>query len=150
MYEVTRVDDESFGLTEIRSQARKMEVIWDKIEVNKTEFETNALGVTSIRVYVAYNYSNIPVVNAEVSVNGNICKEIVAGVYACEIGDWSPVQSFLVEVAYPEFKHVTKTVSNIHASNTILYAAIGSAIALTATFFVVRKKRSKQKRETES
>jgi len=41
-------------------------------------------------------------------------------------------------------------VSNIHVSNTILYAVIGLAIVLTAAFFVLRKKRNRKKREPAS
>jgi LPXTG-motif cell wall-anchored protein len=114
------------------------------------EFETAALGVTKVKVHVAYDYADAPVVDADVSVNGKQCNEIEHGVYSCEISDWSPVQSFLVEVDIPDFEQATKTVLNIHVSNTLLYVAIGLAIALTATFFVLRKKRSKQKRETAS
>jgi hypothetical protein len=151
VYEATSVDDEVYGLTAIQNLARKMEITWDKIDVAKMEFETNALGVTSIRVYVTYNYTNAPVVGADVSVNGKQCNEIESGVYMCEIGDWGPVQSFLVEVDYPNFEQATKTASNVHVSNTILYGVIGSAIVLSAAFFVLRRRRrSIQNRETES
>jgi len=108
------------------------------------------LGVTSVKVYAAYNYTENPVVNADVSVNGKPCNEIESGIYTCELTDWAPIQSFLVEVEYPNFEQATKTVSNIHVSNTILYAVIGLAIVLTAAFFVLRKKRKQQKREPAS
>ena len=149
-YEVTAVDDESFGLTAVRNQNDNIEIVWDKIEVTKTEFETNSLGVTTIRVHVAYSYTGNPVVNADVSVNGKACNQIEQGIYGCEIADWSPFQSFLVEADYPDFEQATKTVSNIHLSNTILYAVIGLAILLTAAFFVLRKKWGQQKPETVS
>jgi hypothetical protein len=148
VYEATSVDDRIFGLTTIQNQARKIDLIWDKIEITKIEFETNALGVTSVKVYASYNYTENPVVNADVSVNGNPCNEIESGIYTYEINDWTPIQSFLVEVESPNFEQATKTVSNIHVSNAILYAVIGSAIALTAAFFVLRKKRNRKKRET--
>jgi len=83
-------------------------------------------------------------------VNGKPCNEIESGIYACEINVWGPIQSFLVEVESPNFEQATKTVSNIHVSNTILYAVIGLAIVLTAAFFVLRKKRNQQKREAAS
>jgi len=150
VYDATAVDDESFGLTTIHNQDVNIEITWDKIEITKTEFETNSLGVTSIRVHVTYNYTKNPVVNANVSVNGKACTEIEQGIYACKINDWGPIQSFLVEAESPNFEQATKTVSNIHVSNTILYVAIGLAILLTAAFFVLRKKRSQQKRETAS
>ncbi len=150
VYEATSVDDKKFGLATIQDQARKIEITWDKTEVTRMEFETMALGVTNVKVYVAYNYTENPVVDADVSVNGKLCKEIESGVYACEINGWGPFQSFLVEVEYPDFEQATKTVSNIHVSNTILYVVIGSAIVLTAAFFVLKKKRSQKKRETES
>ena len=148
VYEATAVDDEVYGLTAVRNLARKMEITWDKLEIAKVEFETAALGVTGVKVSVAYNYADAPVVDADVSVNGKQCNEIDHGVYACEISDWSPVQSFLVEVDYPDFEQATKTVSNIHVSNTLLYVVIGLAIVLTAAFFVLRRKRGKQKPET--
>jgi hypothetical protein len=138
-YEVSAVDDKSFGLSNIRNQNENIEIIWDKIEVTKTEFETNALGVTTIRVYVNYNYTQNPVVNADVSVNGKACNEIEKGVYGRKINDWSPIQSFLVNLDYPDFEQATKTVSNLHILNTMLYGVIGLAILLTATFFVLRK-----------
>jgi len=150
VYEATSVDDKKFGLATIQNQARKIEITWDKTEVTRMEFETIALGVTNVKVYVAYNYTKNPVVDADVSVNGKPCTEIESGVYACEINGWSPFQSFLVEVEYPDFEQATKTVSNIHVSNTILYVVIGSPIVLTAAFFVLKKKRSQKKRETES
>jgi len=150
VYEATSVDDGIFGLTTIQNQARKIDVTWDKIEITKIEFETRALGVTSIKVYAAYNYTENPVVNADVSVNGKPCNEIESGIYTCEINDWGPIQSVLVEVESPNFEQATKTVSNIHILNTILYAVIGLAIVLTAAFFVLRKKRNRQKRESAS
>mgnify|MGYP001086580881 CR=1 FL=1 len=150
VYEATAVDDGSFGLTTIRNQDVNIDITWDKIEITKTEFETKTLGVTSIRVHVTYNYTKNPVVNANVSVNGKACNEIEQGIYACKINDWGPIQSFLVEAGSPNFEQATKTVSNIHVSNTILYVVIGLAILLTAAFFVLRKKRSQQKRETVS
>ncbi|MGD9131630.1 MAG: hypothetical protein PVH73_08690 [Candidatus Bathyarchaeota archaeon] len=140
-YEVTAVDDESFGLTTVHNQNENMKIVWDKLEVTKTEFETNALGVTTIRVHVAYSYTENPVVNADVSVNGKAFDQIEPGIYGCEIADWTPFQSFLVEADYPDFDQATKTVSNIHASNTILYAVIVLAILLPAAFFVLRKRR---------
>jgi len=148
VYEATSVDDEVYDLTMVQNQARKMELIWDELEIGKMEFETNTLGVTKVKVHVAYNYTRAPIVNATVSVNGKQCEEIGYGVYAWEISDWGPVQSFIVEVDYTGFEQATKTVSNIHISNTILYVVIGLAIVLTAAFFVLRRKRSKQKRET--
>ena len=147
-YEATAVDDKIFGLTTIQNQARKIDVTWDKIEITKTKFETNTLGVTSVIVDVTYNYTENPIVDADVSVNGKPCNEIGRGTYACEINDWSPLQSFLVEAKSPDFEQATKTVSSIHVSNTILYVVIVLAIMLTAAFFVLRKKRNRKKRET--
>jgi hypothetical protein len=149
-YEVTAVEDESFGLTTFHNQNEDIEIIWDKIEITKTEFETSELGVTAIRVYVDLNYTQNPVDNADVSVNGKTCNQIEQGIYECEISDWGPFQSFLVEVDYPDFEQTIKTVSNIHLFNTILYVVIGLAIMLTAAFFVLRRRRGQQKHETES
>jgi len=146
IYEATAIDDRGFGLTTILNQDEKIEITWDEIYVTKTEIETNSLGVTNIRVQVAYNYTKNSVVNAEVSVNGKACNQIEEGIYWCEISDWSPSQSYLVEVDYPDFEQVTKTKSEIHVSNTILYLVIGLAILLTAAFFVLRKKAAKTKK----
>ncbi len=147
VYEVTSVDDRTFSITTIRSQAEEIDMIWDKIEISKIEFETGELGVTSIKVYATYNYTKNPVVNAYVTVNGEPCSEIESGVYTCELTDWGPFQSFLVEVESPNFEQATKTVSNIHLVNTILYVIIGLAIVLPIGFFVLRKKRKRKKRE---
>jgi hypothetical protein len=149
-YEVTAVDDESFGLTSIRNQNENIEIVWDKIEITKTEFETNTLGATTITVYVNYNYTQNPPVNADVTVNGKACSQIAQGIYGCEIADWSPFQSFLVEADYPDFEQTTKTVSSIHFLNTILYVVIGSAILLTTAFFVLKRRRRQRKPETVS
>jgi hypothetical protein len=140
-YEVTAVNDEGFGLTAIRNQNKGIEIVWDKIEVTKTEFETNALGVTTIQVHVEYSYTEARVVNAEVSVNGQTCSQIGQGVYMCEIADWSPFQSFVVEAECPDFEQSTRNVSNVHVANTVLYTLIVLAVLLTAAFFVLRKKR---------
>ncbi len=146
-YEATSVDDGTFNLTAIRSQAEEINIIWDKIEISKMEFETGTLGVTSVKVYASYNYTKNPVVNADVTVNGEACREIESGVYMVELTDWSPAQSFLVEVETPNFEQATKTVLNLHASNTVLYVVIGLAIVLPIAFFVLRKRRNRQKRE---
>jgi LPXTG-motif cell wall-anchored protein len=150
VYEATAVDDEVYGLTAIQSQAEKMKIQWDKIDVAKMEFETNVLGATSIQVFVIYNYTNTPVAGATVSVNGKPCNEIESGLYTCEISDWDPVQSFLAEVDYPNFEQATKTASNVHVSNTLLYLVVGLAIVLIAAFFVLRRKRRKQKTDLSS
>lgn len=148
VYEVTSVDDRTFNLTTIRKQAKETNIIWDKIEISKMEFETGALGLTSVKVYANYNYTKNPVVNASITVNGETCKEIESGVYMKQLTDWSPFQSFLVEVESPNFNQATKTVLNLHALNTMLYMLIGLAIVLPLVFLVLRKKRNRKKRES--
>lgn len=138
VYEATSVDDGSFGLTTIHNQARKIDVLWDKIELTTTTFETNTLGVTNVKVHVTYSYTKNPVVNANVSVNGTPCDKIEQGTYACKINGWSPIQSFIVEAKSPNFEQTTKTVSKTQVSNTILYVAIGLAVVLTAGLFVMK------------
>ncbi len=148
VYEATSVDDASFGLTRIQNRTKKIDITWDKLEITKTNFETNTLGVTNVRVDVTYNYTKNPVVNAEVSINGKPCSEIEQGTYACEIDGWSPIQSFLVEAKSANFEQNTKTVSSVHVSNTILYAGVASTIVLIITFFVLWRKRKQQKLES--
>jgi hypothetical protein len=148
VYEVTTVDDQSFNLTTIRSQSEKISIVWDKVEISKMEFETGELGVTSLKVYATYNYSKNPVVNADVTVNGETCREIESGVYLSELTDWSPLQSFLVEVESPNFEQATKTALNLHVTNTVMYLVIGLAIVLPVTFFVLRRKRNRKNRES--
>jgi hypothetical protein len=143
-YEVTAVEDKSFGLTAVRSQEENMKIIWNKLEIIETKFETNLLGVTSINIYPVYNYTRNPVVNAEVIVNGKVCSQLEEGTYRCEITDWSPFQSFRVEVNYPGFERVNKTASSIQVSNTILCLGFGLAILVSA-IFVLRKGRDDQK-----
>ena len=81
MYEVTSFDDECFGLTAVNDNDKAIEIVWDKIEITKTEFETNTLGITNAMVYVSYNYTKNPVVNANVFVNDKTCTETEPGTY---------------------------------------------------------------------
>jgi hypothetical protein len=144
VYEATAVDDERFGLTAVHSQDGGIDVIWDEIKIVETEFETNLLGVTSAMVHVTYDYTDEPVVDANVEVNGKACAQTEEGVYVCELDGWGLFQNFRVEVDYPDFEQTTKTSSNIHVSNTLLYVAIGSAIVLAAAFLVLRRKRRRK------
>jgi len=148
VYEATSVNDENFGLTTIRTQGMNVNITWDEIEITKTEFETNTLDVTNLRGYVAYSYSKRPVVNSTVSVNGEPCSEIESGTYTCTIGGWSPIQSFVVEANSANFEQATKTVASVHVSNMILYAGVASTIVVIITFFVLRRKRKRQKLES--
>ena len=149
-YEVTSVDDRIFSLEAVRNQDREISIIWDEVVVSKLEFETMELGVTDIKVYATFDYTGNPVVNAYVTVNGKPCSEIEPGIYTCESTGWSPFQSFSVEVESPNFEQATKTVLNVHISNTILYVAIGLAIVLPIVFVVLRKRRNRKKRESPS
>jgi len=149
VYEASSVDDERFGLTAINNQDMSVDVTWDKIEITETKFETNSLGVTDTRVHVAYGYTENPVVDATVIVNGRICNQIEEGVYACELNDWGPFQNLVVEVDTPDFEQATLTSTNIHVSNAILYVAVVSAIVMLAAVVVLKRKRNK-KSETAS
>ncbi|MBN1784637.1 MAG: hypothetical protein JW815_02760 [Candidatus Bathyarchaeota archaeon] len=149
VYEASSVEDERFGLNAINNQDMSVDVTWDKIEIRKTEFETNSLGVTNTRVQVAYDYTMNPVVDATVIVNGRTCNQIEEGVYACELNYWGSFQNLLVEVDTPDFEQATLISTNIHVANTILYVAIVSAIVLLAAVVVLKKKRNK-KTETAS
>ena len=140
VYDATSVDDTVFGLTTVRNQDRHIDITWDKIGIPQIEFGTMTLELTGVKVYPVYSYTGNPVVNATVSVNGNICNETESGVYACEIRDWSPLQSCLVEVEYPSFEQTTKTVINVHVSNMLLYVTIGLAAALTVTVALSKRK----------
>jgi hypothetical protein len=144
VYTATAVDDERYGLTAVHSQDMDIDVIWDEIKIVETEFETNLLGVTSAMVHVTYDYTNDPVVDADVEVNGNACTQTEDGIYMCELNDWGLLQNFVVEVDYPDFEQTTKTSSNLHVSNTLLYVAVGAAIVLVTAFFVFRRKRSRK------
>ncbi len=146
-YEVTSVTDRNYSLATVRNQDRKINITWDKIVVSKLEFETMTLGVTNIKVYATYDYTENPVVNADVSVNGETCNEIELGIYTCELTDWAPLQFFSVEAESPNFEQATKTVLNVHVANTVLYVVIVLAIVLPVIFVLLRKKRNRQKRE---
>lgn len=150
VYEVTSVDDRIFSLAAVRNLDREISITWDKVEVSKMEFETMALGVTGIKVYATYDYTKNPIINADVTVNGKPCSEIEPGIYTCELAGWSPFQSFSVEVESPNFEQATKTVLNVHVSNTLLYVAIGLAIVLPIAFVVLRRKRNRKKHEFSS
>jgi hypothetical protein len=144
VYEASSVDDERFGLTAINNQDMNVDVTWDKIEITGTEFETNSLGVTNTRVHVAYDYTENPVVDAIVIVNGRICNQIEEGIYGCELNDWGPLQNLLVEVDTPDFEQATLTSTNIHVANAILYVVIVSAVVLLAAVVVLKRKRNKK------
>ncbi len=144
IYEATSVNDEVYGLTSVHNLARKMEITWDKLEITKIECETKTLGLTNVKIYVVYDYTNKTVVGADVSMNGKQCNEIEPGVYACEISDWSPVQSYLITAVIPDFEQAKRTVLNIHVLNTLIYTLIALAIVLPIGIFILRKKRSKQ------
>ncbi|MCW4016045.1 MAG: hypothetical protein NWF06_06730 [Candidatus Bathyarchaeota archaeon] len=146
-YQATSVDDQSFGLTTVQNQDTSIDITYDKTEITKTEMETNDLGVTNARAYVAYSYTKSPVVNATVTINGNSCNEIEKGTYTCTINDWSPIQSILVEAESANFEQATKEVTSIQVANTTLYSIIGAAITIVATFFVLKRRWNKQKRE---
>jgi hypothetical protein len=147
VYEVTSVDDESFSLTAINSLVEKINVTWDRVEISKTEFETGALGVTNVKVYPIYSYTENPVVNADVKVNGEACNETESGVYVYELTNWSPVQSLDVKVDSPNFEQATKNVLNVHFSNSVLYFVLGLAFVLLIVFIVLRKRRNRQSPE---
>jgi hypothetical protein len=150
VYEVSSVEDECFGLTAINTQDMVIDVSWDKIEIAETEFETNSLGVTNTKVHVTYNYTGNSVVDANVVVNGKACNQIEEGTYACELNDWGLFQNLLVEANTPDFEKATLTSTNVHSSNAILYAVIGSAIVLAAAFFVFKIRQRRQRSETTS
>lgn len=140
-YEVTSVDDTDFGLTKIYNPNSTINILWDKIEISKIEFETDMLGVTSIKFDVKYKHSQNPVVNANVNVNNEICEENESGTYKCEIRNWSPIQNLIIKTETKNFEENTKNVVNIHVMNTILYVSIGLAIVLAVWYFLIRKKR---------
>lgn len=144
-YEATSVDDENFNLTTVQNQDKKINIIWDRIKIFEVEFETLTLGVTNVKVYVNYDYTENPVVNANVSVNGEICREIEPGIYAGELTGWTPFQSFVAIVNSSNFELAKTSVLNVQVSNTLLYVAIGLAIALPLTFVILKKKRKRQK-----
>jgi hypothetical protein len=146
-YDVTFVDDKNFSLTTVRNQDTKISIIWEKVEISKVEFETLTLEVTNVRVYVTYDYTENPVINADVSVNGEKCSEIEPGIYTGELTYWGPFQSFVVEVKSSNFEQVIENVLSIHVVNTLMYLAIGLAIVLPVLFLVLRKKRNRQRLE---
>jgi hypothetical protein len=103
--------------------------------------------VTNVKVYAIYAYTENAVVNADVSVNSETCSEIGSGIYNGELTDWSPLQSFVVEVEPSNFEQAKTTVLNLHILNTIMYVAIGLAIVLSVAVVVLRKKQERQRLE---
>ncbi len=147
MYAATSVSDGFFGLTKVRNQDRSIEITWDKIGIPQIKFETMNLELSDIKVFPIYVYTENPVFNATVLVNGNVCNEIESGIYACEIRDWSPLQSIFVEVEYPDFERAERNVLNVHVSNMLLYVAIVLAGAISVTVIVSKRKQKPQKLE---
>lgn len=141
IYNVTSVNDEVFGLTNINNKNQQIEIIWDKIGITRIEFDTLTLDLMKIKTYPIYVYTGNPVYNATVLINGIISHEVESGVYSCEIFDWSPLDNIIVEVEYPKFDSIEKNVINLHISNMLFYISIGLAVLFTATFFVSKRKK---------
>ena len=144
IYELSSFVDYRFELTSILTHDVNMSVTWDKIEITKTELETNTLGETGVKVYVNYSFSKRPVVNAKVSVDDVVCTEIEQGIYLCRVSGWGPIQSVHVEADFTNFEQTTKTETNVHIVNTVVYVAVGLLIILLVAFFVFKRK-TKQK-----
>ena len=147
LYAVTSVGDRFFGLTKVHNPDRSIEITWDKIGIPKIKFETMTLELSEIKIFPVYVYTENPVFNATVLVNGNVCSEIESGIYACEIRDWSPLQSIFVEVGYPEFERAERNLLNVHVSNMLLYVTIVLAGFISVTIIVSKRKQRSKKLE---
>ena len=147
-YDVTSVKDELFGLTSVNNKDIEISIIWDKLELTKTELTTSALGITNLTIYVTYSYSQSPVDDATVSVNGILCNKIGSGMYSCAIDGWSPIQYFIVKAESASFNQTIQNVFGVHILNTILYVILGLSIMILTVFFVLKRKQHLQKRES--
>ncbi|MFZ7136978.1 MAG: hypothetical protein ACOWW1_00950 [archaeon] len=141
LYNVTSFVDEQFGISLIQTQNMDTSIVWDQIQITKTELETNALGETSVKVHVGYGFDQSPVTDAVVSVEGIICDELERGVYGCKLSNWSPLQSFNVEAQFADFEQATKTVSSLHVVNTLLYFVIALLIVVAVAFFMYKRRK---------
>jgi hypothetical protein len=141
VYSVTSFVDEQFGLYSIQTQEMNTTIVWDQIQITKTELETNALGETNVKVHVSYSFAQTPVSDAAVFVDGTICTELERGVYACKLSNWSPIQSVNVEADFRTFEQVTKTVSSLHVVNSLVYFVIGLLIVAAVAFFMYKQKK---------
>jgi hypothetical protein len=138
---VTSVVDNVFGLTTVCTQADNIAITYDRLEVTDVEYETGSLGTTKVTVNVAYSLTKDPVSGATVEVNGILCNETENGTYVCEIPNWEPTPTYVVNVDYPNFAQATRTVSGIHVVNTLLYLVVALAVVVT-TVFIFRKRRT--------
>ncbi len=141
MYAVTSFVDEQFGLSLIQTQDMDTRIVWDQIQITKTEIETNALGEASVKVHVSYKFDQAPVADAVVLVDETLCNELERGVYVCKLSNWSPVQSVNVEAEYADFVQATKTVSSLHVVNSLVYFVIGLLIVAAVVFFRYKRKK---------
>jgi len=141
VYSVSSFVDEQFGLSSIHPQALNTSIVWDQIQITKTELETSTLGETSVIVHVSYSFDQIPVSDAMVSVDETICDELEPGVYTCKLSNWSPIQSVNVEAEFADFGQTTKTVSSLHVVNSLVYFIIGLLIVVAVAFFMFKRKK---------
>jgi hypothetical protein len=117
-------------------------IVWDKVVVN-VDVDSASLGVSKVRIIVAYAYDGASVTGATTKVNGKICEESEPGVYEVKIGSWSPFQQITVETDLPDFAEEIWTTSILHVMNIILYAAlIIVVICVVFAFFELRKRGS--------
>jgi hypothetical protein len=138
--------------TGYRVNIENVYIVWDEVSFN-VEVDSASLGVSRIRVKVAHAYDGSLVTSATTLVNGKLCDEIEPGVYAVEIGSWSPYQQITVETDIPVLSGETWATSTFHVMNLVLYTALVIAAIVAVLAFLKLKKRNSSrplKSETEN
>jgi hypothetical protein len=117
-------------------------IVWDKVAVD-VEVDSTSLGMSKVRIKVAYTYAGASITGATTTVNGKICEEVEPGVYEVKIDSWSPCQQMTVKTDIPDIAGETWTAPMFHVMNFTLYAAIVAAVIVVVfVFFKLRKRRS--------
>jgi hypothetical protein len=127
--------------TSYKTTIESPDIIWDKVVVN-VEVDSSSLGVSKVKVKVAYAYDGAPVTGATATVNGKICEEIEPGDYEVKIVSWSPYQQMTVETDLLNLGGETWTTSALHVMNLILYVALVVAVIVVVLVFSKLRKRA--------
>ncbi len=126
--------------TSYKTTVESPHIVWDKVVVN-VEVDSTVLGVSKVRVKVAYAYDGASVVGATTRVNGKMCEEVESGVYEVEINSWSPYQQMTVETDVLDLAGETWASSSFHVMNLILYVALVVAVIVVVFVFLKLRKR---------
>jgi hypothetical protein len=130
--------------TAYRINVENAYIVWDEVSFD-VEVNSASLGVSRVKVKVAYAYDGSLVTGVTTLVNGKLCEETEPGVYTVEISSWSPYQQITVETDIPVLSGETWATSTFHGMNLFLYTAlVSTALVAVLAFLKLRKGNSSQ------